>query len=112
MSLLNPSRGFERSIISVPDSWFHLSSSIQMVGKTLDREVEVSASNHVIYLAVLKRLFRVSSNMVATKGGLCIRADPFDVRNTLPVTFDHGSFSLNRDEIGSLLGYLVQPLVV
>src|SRR5207245_4413048 len=99
-------------MISVPNSWFHLSSSIQMVGEILDGEVKVSASNHVIYLAVLERFFGVSCDMVATQNSLRVRTDPFDVGNGPPVTLYHRSLRLYRDQIGSLLCYLVQPLVV
>src|SRR5712664_3396147 len=48
--------------------------------------------------------------MVTAQNSLRAGTDPFDVGDTLPVTLDHWSFSFNRDEIGSLLSYLVKPL--
>src|SRR2546425_12468661 len=87
----------ERSIVSVPDSWLHLSSSIQMVGKILDGEVEVSTSNYVIYLTVLERFLRVGRDMVAAQNSLRVRTDPFDVRDGLPVALYHRGLGLYRN---------------
>src|SRR5712664_3085241 len=83
-----------------------------MIRKILDGEVEVAASNHVVYLTVLERFFRVGCDMVTTENSLRVWTDPFDIGDAFPVTLYHRSLRLYRNQIGSLLGYLVQPLVV
>src|SRR2546422_7782460 len=83
-----------------------------MVGKALDGEIEVSTSNHVIDFAVLERFFRVGCDMVTTQNGFRVWTDPFDIGDTLPVALYHRSFRLYRNQVGSLLSYLVKPSVV